>query len=273
VIGTRFYDRKEVKDIMSYFRAILNKDDCASLKRIINTPTRGIGDTTVETIDGLYLQLLRKTPTATYWDAVKEATTTGAVTIAITKKLNQFVLLLERLRHDSLSLSLAELFQLVIAETKYVAALQKEYGDEAEERLANLEELRLLLENFDESQTDKANLLSQFLEQAALVQAESNDVELSVKLMTCHAAKGLEFLTVFLVGMEEGLFPSTRARNEEDDNVEEERRLCYVGMTRARERLYLSYAARRMVWGRTENRIPARFFGEISKKLRVSSLT
>jgi len=274
--GTRFYDRKEIKDIMSYFRVISNPTDSTGFKRIINRPARGIGDVTLKKVDELHLQMVVENSSATYWEALRRAATTGVLSSALTKNLMKFIVLMEQLIADGPQLLLSELYRLVISETKYLEAIEKEAGDEVD-RARNLEEFSLLLEDFEASQlkipgVSHANLLPQFLDQAALLQAESKDTEQSVKLMTCHSSKGLEFKTVFLVGLEEGLFPSTRTRRfmEDDDNVEEERRLCYVGMTRAQEYLYLTFAAGRVIWGRWESRQPARFLGEIPKRLMIS---
>ncbi|OFZ01349.1 MAG: hypothetical protein A2Z97_15835 [Bdellovibrionales bacterium GWB1_52_6] len=294
--GLRFYDRKEIKDILAYFKVILNPTDSIGLKRVINTPARGIGKTTLEKIDEFLLSMelqaadaqlaLPVTPVVppSFWDALCRAAQDSSITNAGTaRKLAQFVALMERLRTEQPKLLLSELYHLILDETGYVRELRQEGTDEAMARVENLEEFDTILQEFEESNYDnvpeeerparKPLLLSQFIEQSSLVSDsdEFNPQVSNVKLMTLHSSKGLEFPVVFLGGLEEGLFPSIRnweETNEED--IEEERRLCYVGMTRARERLYLSNVAVRRFWGDVSYQEASRFLKEIPAQLMQS---
>ena len=275
--GLRFYDRKEIKDILSYLKVILNPADSVGIKRIINVPARGIGKTTIEKLEQYHMTH----PEMTFWDVlVAAATDTSLVSAAVSKKLTQFVGLLNRLMQEQPKLLISELYHLILDETAYVRDLRAEGTDEALDRVENLEEFDNVLQEFEEDffrntteaeqAARKPELLPSFIEQSSLQSdADSKDLTItSVKLMTLHASKGLEFPVVFLVGMEEGLFPSVKAWEEEaEEDVEEERRLCYVGMTRAREQLYLTNVVIRRFWGNTNYQEPSRFFAEIPKDL------
>ena len=300
--GLRFYDRKEIKDILAYFRVVLNSSDSISLKRIINVPARGIGKTTIDKIDDLHgalqiglpnkseaelpsgeqliLEVAPKTE-QTYWDALVRAANEPSITSAGTaRKLAQFVAMVERFRREQSKLLLSELYHLILDETGYVRTLREEGTDEALARIENLEEFDTILQEFEETNYDnipeeerpvrKPQLLPLFIEQSSLVSDvdELNAYASSIKLMTLHSSKGLEFPVVFVVGMEEGLFPSIKAWEEvSEEDVEEERRLCYVGMTRAREQLYLTNVKVRRFWGDINYQEPSRFFQEIPASL------
>jgi DNA helicase-2/ATP-dependent DNA helicase PcrA len=275
--GLRFYDRKEIKDVLSYLKVILNPSDSVGMKRIINVPARGIGKTTIDKLEQVHME----NPGMTFWDVLNRAVTDSSlVSAAVSKKLTQFVGLLNRLIQEQPKLLLSELYHLILDETGYVRVLRAEGTEEAMDRVENLEELDNVLQEFEEDffqgvgeadrEHRKHEMLPSFIEQSSLMSdAEQKEQNLSsVKLMTLHSSKGLEFPVVFLVGMEEGLFPSVKVWEETpDEDIEEERRLCYVGMTRAREQLYLSNVVIRRFWGDVKYQEPSRFFAEIPKDL------
>ncbi len=274
--GLRFYDRKEIKDILCYLKCIVNPSDSISLKRIINVPGRGIGKTTLEKLDQFYLYLNRTEP-VTYWEVLQRASIDPKLTSAGTaKKISGFVQILRKLMELQPTLLVSELYHHILDEIGYVRQLREEATEESMARIENLEEFDTILQEFEEDQVENLNeaqkdekkkeLLSLFIEQSTLA-SDIDQLEASassVKLMTLHSSKGLEFPVVFLVGMEDGLFPSVRNWGEEsDEDIEEERRLCYVGMTRAREVLYLMGAVIRRIWGDVSYQEPSRFFQEI----------
>jgi DNA helicase-2/ATP-dependent DNA helicase PcrA len=272
--GLRFYDRKEIKDILSYFRIILNPADSISLKRIINVPARGIGKTTLEKLEQFHAD---SHGSYTFWDVLERAATDTSMTSAGTaKKIASFVQLIQRFMNEQPKLLLTELYHLILDETGYVRELRKEGTEESLSRIENLEEFNTLLQEFEEEQLEGMDeetqkkkrlvLLPIFIEQSMLAsdveKTEGN--ESAVKLMTLHSSKGLEFPVAFIVGMEEGLFPSIKPWEETpEEDIEEERRLCYVGMTRAREVLYLMNVIIRRIWGNVSYQEPSRFFSEI----------
>lgn len=275
--GLRFYDRKEIKDVLSYFKAVLNPTDSISLKRIINVPARGIGKTTIEKLEQYYAEQSGANPTLTFWEVLEKASQDSSLTSSATsKKLAVFVQLLQRLMMEQPKLLLSEFYHLILDETGYVRELRQEGTDESLSRIQNLEEFDTLLQEFEEDQLEgvpeanqeeiKIELLPLFIEQSSLAsdvdKMDSNSD--CVRLMTLHSSKGLEFPVVFMVGMEEGLFPSVKAWDEPTlEDVEEERRLCYVGMTRAREVLYLMNVLIRRIWGNVSYQEPSRFFAEM----------
>lgn len=264
--GLRFYDRKEIKDIIAYLRVLHNPADAVSLRRIINVPARGIGDTTIER-----LERLAQASRITLYQATLDADHAGLATAA-RKKLKEFTGMLEGLRDASGSLPLTELTRRVISESGYTTALEEERTIEARVRIENLNELLTATEDFQEVNGESASLAA-FLDQVALITDMEQQSELrggagrqSVTLMTLHNAKGLEFPVVFLSGMEEGLFPHARSV-ENDGELEEERRLCYVGMTRAKERLILTHATERRLYGYPQANLVSRFVEEIPEQL------
>jgi DNA helicase-2/ATP-dependent DNA helicase PcrA len=285
--GLRFYDRKEIKDVLSYFKAILNSQDSVSLKRILNVPARGIGKTTVEKLEEL--QNLRN---ISFWEILLLAAEDSTLTSSgASRKIRAFVELMKRLMEAAPLRQLSELYHLLLDEIGYVRELRQEGTDEALARIENLEEFDTLLQEFEEGffqggvsgqegfpldeESRKARypeLLPLFLEQSSLQSeadrtAEAGGALPSVSMMSLHSSKGLEFPFVFLVGMEEGLFPSLRPWEETDSaEIEEERRLCYVGMTRARERLTLTHVSVRRLWGNVTYQEPARFLSEIPRE-------
>ena len=248
VVGSfYFYSRKEIKDLISYLRLILNQDDEISLRRVINVPKRKIGAATVNNLENM-----ARAMGISMFDSIEKG-----------KELEFKNLILE-LKKDSESLSLTELIDDILDKSGMRNELEVEHTLEADLRLENLEEFKSITASFEE-QTGSVNL-EDFLSEISLVadmseHKESND---EVTLMTIHSAKGLEFDIVFLVGMEEGIFPHQNSFTEEG-GIEEERRLCYVGITRAREKLYLTNAKRRMLYGRESINQPSRFIDEIDK--------
>lgn len=259
--GMRFYERMEIKDILAYLKSLDNPADEISLKRIINTPPRGIGGTTFDKVADLAAS--RGIP---FVEALREAATGNLLGKGPRTRVAEFVALMDGFADLVPTLPLPELAKRIIEDTGYKARLQDERTTESKDRLDNLQELLAALEDFEK--TSKENGLSAFLEQVALI----SDMERgerhpeSVTLMTLHAAKGLEFPLVFMTGMEERLFPHVRALDD-PEQMEEERRLCYVGMTRARERLCLSNARRRHFYGQEQFNSPSRFLGDIPKDL------
>jgi DNA helicase II / ATP-dependent DNA helicase PcrA len=259
--GVRFYSRMEVKDILAYLRVLDNPADEVSLKRIINVPARGIGTTTVDKIS---LQASRQG--GTFFDALQDATGDGLLAAGARSKVAVFVTLLDDFRKTASSSNLAELARSIMQRSGYLDRLKSSRDEDDAERLENLEQLLAAIEEFSEKNPDAG--LSEFLEQVSLVSdLEQGEVgQPSVTLMTLHAAKGLEFKVVFMIGMEERLFPHARSLDDLD-GMEEERRLCYVGMTRARERLYLLNARRRYVFGQEQCNPPSRFLKDIPPEL------
>jgi DNA helicase-2/ATP-dependent DNA helicase PcrA len=254
--GTRFYDRKEVKDLLAYLRVIANPEDEVSLKRIVNVPRRGVGDTSVDRLDRWARQ--HGVPFA---DALAHADQCGVTGKAL-GGVGTLSELLGGLRVDARERNVppAQLLEAVLDRTGYLAEVMAENTIEAAGRVENIEELV--------GAARESENLDEFLEQVSLV-ADADEVEgdgSKVTLMTLHTAKGLEYPVVFLIGMEEGVFPHLRSLGEPDE-LEEERRLAYVGITRARERLYLSHAWCRTLWGQTQYNPPSRFMKEIPEAL------
>ena len=262
--GTKFYDRKEIKDMLAYLRLIANPDDDLSFRRVVNVPKRGIGQTTVDKL-GLYA--LEKG--LSMYAALAEADFIGLQKRAVNQLL-QFRGLVEQWRKQADDLSVMELAEDILERSGYRTALTKENTLESKSRLENLEEFLSVALEFDK-QFDKQNednSLQTFLDELALVSDidQVGEDENHVLLMTLHAAKGLEFPCIFLIGMEEGLFPHARSMLDETE-MEEERRLAYVGMTRAREALYLTNARMRTIFGQTNMNPASRFIQEIPEDL------
>jgi DNA helicase-2/ATP-dependent DNA helicase PcrA len=259
--GVRFYARLEIKDILAYLRLLENPADEVSLKRIINVPPRGIGAATLERVAALAHE-----QGFSLFDGFEQAALSGLLGAGPRGKVAAFVELLQRFRRMAATSSLPELIRSILEESGYLARLKESRDEDDAERLENLAQLVSAVEEFSSGNPEAG--LADFLEQVALV----SDLERgesgrpSVTLMTLHAAKGLEFKAVFMVGMEERLFPHVRALDD-PDGMEEERRLCYVGMTRARERLYLLHARRRMIFGQEQTNLASRFLKEIPVEL------
>ena len=248
VVGSYFFiDRKEIKDLIAYLRLIYNQDDEISLRRVINVPKRGIGEAALRTLE----------------DVAKEKNTNMFEALSSRKEL-EFKEIILKLKEISENSSLTDLIDSILELSGMKRELESSKSLDDEIRLENLQEFKSITASYEE-RTGSVNL-GDFLEEITLISDVSNhksDGE-EVTLMTLHSAKGLEFKIVFLVGMEEGLFPHNMSIME--DNLEEERRLCYVGITRAKERLYLTNAKRRMLYGKEQQNMPSRFITEINAK-------
>jgi DNA helicase-2/ATP-dependent DNA helicase PcrA len=258
--GFRFYERAEIKDALAYARLAVNPKDNAAFLRIINVPARGIGASTLAMLHAAAQQL-----GLSLWEVVEHELSQGALPPRLRKALESFAAVMRPLMENHASAPLSEFFRNVLDRTGYLAMLEAEGTVEAEGRIENLQELV----NAAREAESRGEALSQFLDHAALVSDSDEYSEHSrVTLMTLHTAKGLEFSTVYLVGMEEGLFPHKLSLME-DAALEEERRLCYVGMTRARQRLVLTWAARRRSYGEDYLRStrPSRFLSEVPPNL------
>jgi DNA helicase II / ATP-dependent DNA helicase PcrA len=265
--GVRFYERKEIKDVLAYARVLVNPDDDVSARRIVNTPRRGIGDRTVEAIDWH-----ARREGITFLEACRQAEHVQGLASRAVGAVTSFVDLLDGLRtaleHD---LAVADLLEEIWTRTGYLAELQAERTIEALGREENLRELKSVATEVQERGGAAAGMpgLEAFLESITLVsdQDELDDAEDgTVTLMTLHTAKGLEYPVVFLVGMEDGVFPHVRSLDD-TSQLEEERRLAYVGMTRAEQRLHLSHADHRTLWGGTSYNPPSRFLDEVPEEL------
>ncbi len=259
--GVRFYDRMEIKDIISYLRLIYNPADDISLLRVINKPRRGIGNGTIAK-----LASFAETREISLYDACLRAREISALGTAYQTRLLEFISLVEEFSLASQKLSVDKLTQKVLNETAYQENLMAEGTIEAQTRLENIQELFSVMEEFQNDEGE--NSLSAFLEEIALV-ADVDNMEDSVDyitLMTFHSAKGLEFPVVFMVGMEEGIFPHANSMFEED-GLEEERRLCYVGITRAMKELFLTMAQERFRFGEYQSYPPSQFLKDIPDDL------
>ena len=262
--GHRFYDRKEVKDVLAYLSVIANPSDTVRLRRIINEPKRGIGDTTINNAasiaDGLGLS---------FYDVISHADEYPMLSRAAAK-LTDFTKLINKLAESLEMKEIQDFFDDVITETGYMSSLDLD-KETADERKQNVMELLANLVRYMEE--NEGGTLTGFLEEIALLSDIDNynaDSESAV-LMTLHSAKGLEFPVVFIVGMEEGLFPGNQVMYDPSE-IEEERRLCYVGITRAKEKLYITNARTRMLYGNTSLTRPSRFINEIPEELVDSNL-
>nr|WP_249204132.1 DNA helicase PcrA [Levilactobacillus brevis] len=266
--GHKFYDRKEIRDVLAYLTLVANPADSMSLERIINEPKRGIGATSVEK--------LRDFAEMNDWTELEAtqnislATTLGA---RVRTAMEKFGLTLKHVQDRAATMSVSDMTSELLDQTGYMAALKASKNVEAETRIENIEEFLSVTQKFDDDwdnadHDETEDRLVEFLADLALVSAQ-DDVEeepAEVTLMTLHAAKGLEFPVIFLMGLEEGIFPLSRAMLE-DDELEEERRLAYVGITRAQEKLYLTNAYSRMLYGRRQTNPQSRFVTEIAPEL------
>ena len=257
--GLKFYERKEIKDIIAYLRLIFNPSDNMSLKRIINEPKRGIGKTSLDNI----AKISEETGNSMY-DIIKNAEKYGLNRVYLNSR--EFIEAIEELRSKKDNMLISDLIKETLKKTGYTKALELENTVEAETRIQNLDEFLTVAIEFEEESAD--NTLAEFLEGITLSSDVDNleDEEESVTLMTLHSAKGLEFPVVFLVGMEEGIFPGYKSIGEAKE-LEEERRLFYVGITRAKQYLYLTCAKRRTIFGSTSYNSISRFVKEIPSEL------
>lgn len=256
--GTRFYERKEIKDLISYLKVIANPKDDVAIKRIINVPKRGVGAASVSTITDYAIR-----QNMDFFEAARLSKELGVLGPAPSQKVLSFTMLIEELQELAASNNVRELLEAVIKKTEYLDFIRQTEAETAEDRLKNIEEL--VSKTVHYMNEAKEPNLNEFLEEVALVADVDNYDEdsNSVVLMTLHSAKGLEFPVVFIPGAEEGLFPSYMSMTEGEDKLEEERRLCYVGITRAREKLYMLYAEQRTLFGQTKYNLPSRFLREL----------
>lgn len=265
--GLKFYDRKEIKDVIAYLKLLYNTSDSQSLKRIINVPKRAIGAATVQKVEELASQ-----NNISMYDVIENIELYEEISSKIAVKLKDFAKIIEKLQVHKDKFPLHEFITFVIDETGYLKELKAEDTEEAETRILNLQELVNVAKEFEPEEPE--NILGEFLAQVALV----SDVDAleegssSVTLMTIHSAKGLEFPVVFLAGLEEGIFPHNRSLLDNSE-MEEERRLMYVGVTRAMKKLYMSCAKRRQMWGEYKYYNPSRFIAEIPPVLIESKNT
>ena len=259
--GMRFYERKEIKDILAYLKLIANPSDGISLKRIINVPSRGIGEKTIEKVEGFCRE--RGLP---LYEGMEQALKAGWLPPVAQAKIEEFIHLIREFREEIRTLSLSQLTLALLARTGYLNRLKEEGTEEAFSKMENIDELINVLTELEQGGEEVS--LEAFLDKVSLV----TDVDLyedkgnRVSLMTLHCAKGLEFPIVFIVGMEEGLLPHYR-RGDEIEDLEEERRLCYVGITRAKKKIFLSRAERRSAFGVGRANLPSRFLDELPAEL------
>ncbi len=266
--GVNFYSRREIKDLLAYLKTIDNAMDDLAVRRIINVPKRGIGATTLSRV-----QDYADENSLTFYNALKMAEEIGTIGRA-SAKIRPFVMLIQSMRSKLPYISVSELLQEIIEETGYVRELEAENTEEAQQRIENIDELISKAVTYEESEEEPT--LSGFLEEVALV-ADIDSVDETqdyVVLMTLHSAKGLEFPQVYLAGMEDGLFPGFGAICAENPTaeIEEERRLAYVGITRAKERLSISCARMRMIRGETQYNKVSRFVKEIPRELLAGTI-
>jgi len=259
--GIRFYERKEVKDIISYLRVLQNPQDIVSLKRIVNVPARGIGAASL-----IHLEEKAREMRISLWEIMRNPGSVPNLTAKAKNAVHSFVALISDIQSSAQGKSVTEITQEVLEKSGYIHVLEEDKSPEGQGRLDNVREMISVTTEFDVSSDDRS--LSAFLEQVSLVSDldAMNLTANSVTLLTLHAAKGLEFPVVFLAGMEEGVFPHSRSLYSNSD-IEEERRLCYVGITRAKEELYLTHAYRRTLFGSSSYNPPSRFIKDIPAEL------
>ncbi|GAA6136102.1 DNA helicase II [Oceaniserpentilla sp. 4NH20-0058] len=271
--GQRFYDRLEIKNAMAYLRLLLNRHDDAALERVINVPARAIGEKTVQ-----QLRSIARENGTSLWQALEQAIRQKLVTPRAATSLSKFEELLDEMEVGTQNVELHEQVDHVVQHSGLIEHHQKEKGEKAQARLENLDELVTAAKSFDPEALEQipeegedivtySSPLAAFIDQAALDagDAQADEFEDSVQMMTLHSAKGLEFPLVFLAGVEEGLFPHKMSADD-PQRLEEERRLCYVGITRAMEKLVLTYAESRRLHGQETFNSPSRFIREIPKE-------
>ena len=264
--GFKFYERQEIKDAIAYLRVIANPADTVSLLRIINTPKRGIGKSTIESFTNASKEL--EIP---LWEILRDETSVNTMAGRAAKKTNQFVQMIQSFQAQMEELTAAEVLDEVMKASGYLQELQEKGTEEADNRVANISELYNAVLQFQNENEDSS--LTGFLSNASLA-SDLDDLQEGaekISLLTIHAAKGLEFPVVFLVGMEQGTFPHNRSLND-PLALEEERRLCYVGVTRAKEQLFLTYAQERYLWGSIESKVPSQFLQELPPELLESNV-
>ncbi|HCG6160134.1 TPA: DNA helicase II [Vibrio parahaemolyticus] len=258
--GMRFFERQEIKDALAYMRLMANRNDDAAFERVVNTPTRGLGDKTLETI-----RRAARDRGCTMWEASVAMLDEQVLAGRAAGALGRFIELITALEDDTLEMPLHEQTDHVIKYSGLFAMYEQEKGEKSKARIENLEELVTATRQFEKpEEAEEMSLLTAFLTHAGLEAGEgqADEFEDAVQLMTLHSAKGLEFPLVFMVGVEEGMFPSQMS-SEEAGRLEEERRLCYVGMTRAMQKLYITYAEMRRLYGQDKYHKPSRFIREL----------
>ncbi|RXP90947.1 DNA helicase II [Vibrio parahaemolyticus] len=258
--GMRFFERQEIKDALAYMRLMANRNDDAAFERVVNTPTRGLGDKTLETI-----RRAARDRGCTMWEASVAMLDEQVLAGRAAGALGRFIELITALEDDTLEMPLHEQTDHVIKYSGLFAMYEQEKGEKSKARIENLEGLVTATRQFEKpEEAEEMSLLTAFLTHAALEAGEgqADEFEDAVQLMTLHSAKGLEFPLVFMVGVEEGMFPSQMSA-EEAGRLEEERRLCYVGMTRAMQKLYITYAEMRRLYGQDKYHKPSRFIREL----------
>ncbi|HCM1081942.1 TPA: DNA helicase II [Vibrio parahaemolyticus] len=258
--GMRFFERQEIKDALAYMRLMANRNDDAAFERVVNTPTRGLGDKTLETI-----RRAARDRGCTMWEASVAMLDEQVLAGRAAGALGRFIELITALEDDTLEMPLHEQTDHVIKYSGLFVMYEQEKGEKSKARIENLEELVTATRQFEKpEEAEEMSLLTAFLTHAALEagDGQADEFEDAVQLMTLHSAKGLEFPLVFMVGVEEGMFPSQMSA-EEAGRLEEERRLCYVGMTRAMQKLYITYAEMRRLYGQDKYHKPSRFIREL----------
>ncbi|MFA6600665.1 MAG: UvrD-helicase domain-containing protein [Candidatus Omnitrophota bacterium] len=269
--GVRFYDRKEIKDLIAYLKASAFPHDDLSLKRILNVPARGIGKKALESIESY--AAARGCPLR---EALRHPADLEGASPRLQKTLAALDRMLGSFHAAQKNLKVSEILRDILERTRYVAELQAEKSIEAQTRLENIEEFFTVIQDFEETYRpeDEISPLESFLESVTLVTDldtwdQGTDI---LTMMTLHTAKGLEFPVVYMVGLEEGIFPNVKAYSEDIEDLEEERRLCYVGITRTKEKLHLSYASERHLYGSWQHNLPSRFLHEIPQELFDTSM-
>ncbi|MBC5795444.1 DNA helicase PcrA [Sphaerospermopsis sp. LEGE 00249] len=261
--GMKFYDRKEIKDVVAYLRAINNPADTVSLLRVINTPRRGIGKATIDALMNASQQL-----GTTLWEILSDETSVNTLAGRAAKSVNGFASIIQKWQEQITKIPGSEILEGILDDSNYIRDLMEQGTDEADNRISNVKELFNAITQFEDDNKGDDISLQAFLQSAALSSDLDNlkEGQTAVSLMTLHASKGLEFPVVFLVGLEQGLFPGYRSL-QDPASLEEERRLCYVGITRAKERLYLSHARERRLYGSREPALRSQFLEELPPDL------
>lgn len=263
--GLRFFDRAEIKDALAYLRLCTRSEDDPSFERIVNTPTRGIGNKTVDTV-----REYARANQLSLWEAANRLVASSQLTSRAQTALATFINLIQEIRAQIEDQDLFQQIEIMLDLSKLIAHFEKEKGEKGQARVENLQELVTAARGFEIEETeDDLPPLASFLAHASLEAGEgqAEEWEDCVQLMSLHTAKGLEFPLVFLTGLEEGLFPHQRSLDEGSGRLEEERRLCYVGMTRAMQQLWLSHAEMRRLYGSEKYTSPSRFLAEIPEEL------
>ncbi|MBI5183893.1 MAG: UvrD-helicase domain-containing protein [Nitrospinae bacterium] len=261
--GLRFYERKEIKDILAYIRVLINLNDSMSLKRIINVPHRGIGNSTIEKIEQF-----EPSKEISLFERIRNIIKTDILSENIRRKLKMFTVMIEKLREGIETKTVSQIIRDVLGLTGYLEKLNEEKTTESEERAENVQELITAAEGFDVETETGEKVIHTFLDRIALISDADtmNDEAGAVTIMTLHTSKGLEFPSVFIVGMENNIFPHAKSMDDVSE-MEEERRLCYVGMTRAKDRLFLSNAEKRHIYGMKQQNPPSMFLYDIPTDL------